>query len=106
MVFLITLPAAPVGDAEADAALPLALPLPDVESACASWSPKLVDVVADPLTVVVTTLVAVVEALQPAQDVHGALVLQLPDVQPDQLAPGQPPEAVAEPHHEVLLKDC
>lgn len=37
-----------------------------------------------PLTVVVTTLVAVVLAVQPAQLVHGGAVLQGPAVQPGQ----------------------
>ena len=42
------------------------------------------------VTVVVMTLLAVVLAVQPAQDVHGALVPQGPLVQPDQVDGGQP----------------
>ena len=69
--------------------------------------PNDVDVVAVPETVVVMTLVAVVEALQPFQLVQGALELQEPEVQPDQAALGhavpfhqlvQPPEC-----HDVMV---
>lgn len=40
--------------------------------------------------VVVKTDVAVTEAVQPAHEVHGALVDQEPDVQPGQSEAGQP----------------
>ena len=63
--------------------------------------PKEVEVVTAvvplPVTVAVTTLVAVVLAVQPAQVVHGALVPHGPFVQPVQVEAGQS----SVPHHEV-----
>lgn len=52
--------------------------------ACATCSPYAVDVATTPLTVVVTTLVAVVLAVHALQLVHGADVLHGPAVQPGQ----------------------
>jgi len=80
-------------------ALPVALdftvvvaePEPEPELvASLTLMPKLVEVSATPLTVVVQTLVAVVVAVQAVQLVHAALELQLPDVQPAQSDDGQP----------------
>jgi len=62
--------------------------------ASATCTPKAVVVstlvVPPVVTVVVTTEVAVVEAEQPVQVVHGAEADQVPDVQPDQVLGGQP----------------
>lgn len=78
--------------------VPLLEPVADI---AATWMPKPVDVtvVVEPpvVTVLVTTEVAVVEAVQPDQLVHGASVAQVPLVQPDHVEPGQP----AVPHQFV-----
>jgi len=69
--------------------------------ACATWYPKLVATVWDPLMVVVYTLEAVVLAVQAVQLVHGALELQVPLVQPGQLEAGH----LSLSHHEVHAPD-
>jgi hypothetical protein len=65
--------------------------------AAATCSPYAVVVAAVPLIVVVTTLVAVVEAEHPLQLVHGAELLQGPAVQPGQSDGGH----ALPPHHAV-----
>ncbi|KAJ4377206.1 hypothetical protein N0V83_000029 [Neocucurbitaria cava] len=74
-------------------------PLADtgVPCAAATCSPYAVVVTTLPLIVVVTTLVAVVLALHPLHDVHGALVLQGPAVQPGQSEAGH-----ALPSHQAV----
>jgi len=78
---------APDPDDVLEAALPVLV-------AWATWMPKPVDVsvtVEPPVvTVVVTTEVAVVEAVHPVQVVQGACVFHEPEVQPDQVLAGQP----------------
>jgi hypothetical protein len=81
---------------------------PAVTLAAATCSPYAVVVAAVPLTVVVTTLVAVVEAEQPDQLVHGAEVLQGPAVQPGQSLGGHalpPHQAVQGPLRQLLRVD-
>lgn len=65
--------------------------------ACATCSPYAVDVAATPLTVFVTTLVAVVLAVHAVQLVHGADVLHGPAVQPGQSDGGH----LSPPHQAV-----
>ncbi|KNG51845.1 uracil permease [Stemphylium lycopersici] len=72
-----TLPPAPVLSSALASAL-----------AAATCNPYAVDVAAVPLIVVVTTLVAVVLAVQPAQLVHGGELLHGPAVQPGQSEAG------------------
>lgn len=69
----------------------------DAAVAWATCTPKEVLVPAVPDTVVVTTLVAVVEAWHPDQVVQGASLDQDPLVQPDQVEGGQ----ALLPHQEV-----
>lgn len=65
--------------------------------AAATCNPYAVVVAAVPLIVVVTTLVAVVEAEHPLQLVHGAELLHGPAVQPGQSDGGH----ALPPHHAV-----
>jgi len=74
-----------------------ALPVVEAAVAWATCTPKEVLVLAVPETVVVTTLVAVVEAWHPDQVVQGASLAQDPLVQPDQVEAGQ----ALLPHQEV-----
>jgi hypothetical protein len=77
---------------------PPVLPLPVVCAAAAlTCRPKAVVTTALPLTVVVTTLVAVVVAEHPAHVVHGAAVLHGPAVHPGQSDAGH----ALVPHHAV-----
>ena len=73
------MPAVTIGTPPVDPLAPTGVP-----SAAATCNPNAVVVTTLPLIVVVTTLVAVVDAEHPLQDVHGALVLQGPAVQPGQ----------------------